>query len=340
MSLINLVKIKNNKVVEDFFLGKRDSVIIEEQKKKDVEGKTALMHAVIDGNLEMVKLLCEKIDITTFNAQDKSDMTAVMHAAKLGHSDILKFFYDILKKLTDDINEQNFSYVTKNRLSGLNALMIAIVNGHVDCLEFLYCKKVQHIINHQDNEGRTAIVLALAEIAFKNMGGSKEEIENAKSVSDELLRIIKVVFNERDKKYLNSKFDNKLDLTIQDEDKLNIFAYAKEVKCEKELLDFIASISMDAIIPDLSVRKLLGSNQSSEHIKCSEEDLTGWDIFDQASTVIFEGAVSDDPITKVSVNDIKQIKKCNNKKVKVTFNKPGNIVTSCDMQLTRVRDGI
>ncbi|GHM58684.1 MAG: hypothetical protein sL5_07770 [Candidatus Mesenet longicola] len=295
MNLINLVKTKNNKVVEDFFLRKRDSVIIEEQRKKDIEGKTALMHAVIDGNLKMVKLLCQKgkIDIIAFNAQDNNGMTAVMYAAKLGHRDILKFFYNIPAKLTDDIDEQNFSYVAKNCLSDLNALMLAIVNGHIDCLEFLCCKEIQHIINHQDNEGRTAVMLALDEIENKKIPENEKEIENAKRVLDELFRVIEIVFSKRDEKYLNPKFNNKLDLAIKDENKLNVFAYAKEAKCEQELLDFIASIPMDAIIPDLSIHKLLDGEQSSESVKCSQEDLTGWIIFDPAPGVLFESSKED-----------------------------------------------
>ncbi|XGA09009.1 MAG: ankyrin repeat domain-containing protein [Wolbachia endosymbiont of Xenopsylla cheopis] len=265
------------------------------QKQQSSQGKTALMHAVIDGNLKMVKLLCQKgkIDIIAFNAQDNNGMTAVMYAAELGHRNILKFFYNIPTKLTDDIDEQNFSYVAKNCLSDLNALMLAIVNGHIDCLEFLYCKEIQHIINHRDNNGRTAVMLALDEIENKKIPENEKEIENAKRVLDELFRVIEIVFSKRDEKYLNPHFDNKLNLTIQDKDKHNVFAYAKEAKCEQELLDFIASIPIDAIIPDLSIHKLLDGQQSSESVKCPQEDLTGWVIFSQASEVLFESSKED-----------------------------------------------
>lgn len=283
-----LVKIGSIKVVNDFLSKKEDLAIIEEQKKKDAEGKTALMHAVISNNLAVVKLLCQKgrIDIAAFNAQDNNGMTAVMYAAKLGRGDILKFFYNIPYKLIDDIGEQNFSYTAEDYLQGHNALMLAVMCGHYNCFPYLYSKEIQHIINHQNKDGKTLIMLAFEYVRFGNIAGSKEEIIDSKQFLNELLQVIKIVFRGRNEKYLNVQFNNKIDLTIQDKDKRNIFAYAKEAECERELLSFISSIPINAIISDLSIYKLSGDEQKS--VKCSERDLTDWIIFDSAPSITIE----------------------------------------------------
>ncbi|WP_339047189.1 ankyrin repeat domain-containing protein [Candidatus Mesenet endosymbiont of Phosphuga atrata] len=297
MRLLDNVKKRNFTQVQKFFLQSTN-----EQKKKDIEGKTALMHAVIDGNLKMVKLLCQKIDITAFNAQDNNGMTVVMHAAKLGHRDILKFFCnDIPEKIIAHPEKHDFSYATENDTSGYNALMLAIANGHTNCLKYLYYKEIQHIINHQDKDGKTPIMLVLDEMATANLAYSGGDIENAKQLLHEFFQVVQTVFREKDERNEehfqmlkeifneeNEKHDNKLNLTIQDEDERNVFAYAKEAKCEQELLDFIASIPMDATNLDLSVYKLPNGKQCFKNVKCSEDDLTSWIIFNPALEVFLK----------------------------------------------------
>ncbi len=340
MNLISLVKIANNEAIKDYFLKKQNIQIIAEQKKQDESGKTALMHAIIQDRPDIVKLLCqkEKIDIAGFNIQDKDGMTAVMYAARNGHQNSLKFFYNIPGKLTDDQNIRDFSYTVKNHISGYNALMLAIMNRHIHCLEFLYCKEIQYIINHQDNNGKTAIMLAFDAIAVANKFGNSEEVKNAKCLLNELLQVIKVIFKERSEMHLNILQNNKLDLTIQDLAKRNLFSYPTKTGYDmKKLLNFIASLLTSQITPDLSIKMPTG-----QHDKVKRHD-NSQIIKELKKPKTHKRSATEE----INHHDVKQAKiektrgiKNNNKQVQVKFNKPNHVITKCEVDKVRLRSGI
>ncbi|MEC7233202.1 MAG: ankyrin repeat domain-containing protein, partial [Planctomycetota bacterium] len=66
------------------------------------DGETALLVALLEGNLDVVKLLVEK-DVNVVNAKDKSGLTALHLAVEVGNLAILK----VLLEQDNDVNAQD-----------------------------------------------------------------------------------------------------------------------------------------------------------------------------------------------------------------------------------------
>ena len=115
---------------------------------QDEKGRTALMHAARDDDLDSVKYLAEHgADI---NAADNSGTTAIMYAAWNGHLDIVNYLVD-----------KNANLKLKNN-EGKTAEMIALERNNkdiADCLNPIiqYKKKMIEITNSpsENNHGPT-----------------------------------------------------------------------------------------------------------------------------------------------------------------------------------------
>ncbi|MBO7454734.1 MAG: ankyrin repeat domain-containing protein [Alphaproteobacteria bacterium] len=169
---------------------------------QDNNGKTALIHAVEKGNIEIIRELINygklqsALKVTTqglsyadLNKQDNNGWTALMYAVENGNKEIVK----ILKNVTANANLQNKQMKT--------ALMIAVEKENLDLVNLLVDEKVQikgkrgrsgKIISTElkildstanpdipDKNGKTALILAVEK-------GNLEIIKKLASYSKEL----------------------------------------------------------------------------------------------------------------------------------------------------------
>ncbi|XP_065831398.1 uncharacterized protein [Oscarella lobularis] len=154
------------------------AVDIDEQANN---GMTALMLACKKGHLASVKFLCSnRCDV---NAKNQNGWTPLHAASSNGHSAVVKFLVDnfaaTLNKRTNDGCTALMLACRKGHLStvqflcsfqcGINVknkngrtpLHFASYNGHSAIVEFLICRcAVEALINGQDNDGSTALMLA------------------------------------------------------------------------------------------------------------------------------------------------------------------------------------
>lgn len=108
--------------------------------------RTALMFAVINGQVEFLKALLSEFDIN-INDVDVFGKTALMLAAEFGHIEILK---ELL--LSVHVINDTDKY-------GSTALMLASKNGNTECVKELLSKPYINI-NAKDNCGTTALMFS------------------------------------------------------------------------------------------------------------------------------------------------------------------------------------
>lgn len=113
-------------------------------------GNTALITAAINGDKEIVEVLLNRKDLD-INIRNNGGKNALMVADAAGHKDILKLFIDC--------KDHNFN---ERQEDGNTPFMSAAAAGRIDIIEmFLNRKDHNIIINERDNEGDTALILAV-----------------------------------------------------------------------------------------------------------------------------------------------------------------------------------
>ena len=106
-------------------------------------GDTALMMAVYNGHLEVVKYLAEcGVDV---NASDKHGRTALMNASENGHLEVVKYLVERGAQL--DIQDKN----------GWTALIGAARGGYLEVVKYLVQNGAD--VNAQNKYGRTALMI-------------------------------------------------------------------------------------------------------------------------------------------------------------------------------------
>ena len=114
---------------------------------KDKDGCTILMRCSYGGDYSMIKLLIEKFN-ADINAKDGIDWTALSYAVESGDLKMVKF----LVSLGADVN-----FIDKNNWT----LLIRAVNEkNLEIVKYLV-EECKVNINHKDNDGKTAIVIAV-----------------------------------------------------------------------------------------------------------------------------------------------------------------------------------
>jgi ankyrin repeat protein len=113
--------VNGNTGVVKLLLDKQDTDV----NVQNTDGETALMFSCVNGNTEMVKLLLDTQD-TDVNVQDKDGVTALMIACGNGNTEMVKLLLD---KQDIDVNVQH--------KDGMTALMTACVNGNIDIVNLL-----------------------------------------------------------------------------------------------------------------------------------------------------------------------------------------------------------
>ncbi len=168
----------NKKAIEKMLTEKIDI------NTKDAYGKTALFSAVVNNNPEMVNFLIDKgIDV---NIKDKTEKSAIDYAsdpeiieAILKKSDknydkkpitfITLERYELTIRLlaaasrgdvkkVEEVFESGAFISAKNKATGMNALMYACKNGHIEVARFLIEKGAK--LDATDKNGRTALMYA------------------------------------------------------------------------------------------------------------------------------------------------------------------------------------
>ena len=111
-------------------------------------GQTALMAAIMGGDVRIMEHLLKNMSIEEINHHDRSGNTALSHAAKNEH-------YGICKQL---IEKGADIYTTNDR--GETALTMAAMGGGATIMEHLLKNMSIEEINHHDNFGSTALLYA------------------------------------------------------------------------------------------------------------------------------------------------------------------------------------
>ena len=113
-------------------------------------GYTALMYASERGKVEMVKLLTERLSVSTLNQVNDKGQTALMLAASrcTDNADILKY----LVEAGADVNIQC--------KDGYTALMYASERGKVEMVKLLTERLSVSTLNQVNDKGQTALMLA------------------------------------------------------------------------------------------------------------------------------------------------------------------------------------
>jgi ankyrin repeat protein len=107
------------------------------------DGETALIMAVINGNIEIIKLLIAAgADV---NARDRHEQTALIRAAKKGYTEIVKLLLNAGANVYD------------KDIYGRTALIWAVPNGHREIVELLVAAGT---VNISDKYGCTPLIFA------------------------------------------------------------------------------------------------------------------------------------------------------------------------------------
>ena len=162
---------------------------------RSIDGaKTALMMASYKNNVDIIKLLIEKG--ASVDAKNNRGDTVLHIAAYMGYDNLVKLFLEYAS-IVDHINDQTFStkytalhfatfkgHIDIMRLliqsggafmnlldhQGNNCLMLAILQQHIDVMNMLIDEHIDVIkINHQDNQGNSALHVAVERTCFECM---------------------------------------------------------------------------------------------------------------------------------------------------------------------------
>ena len=130
---------------------------------RDNNGNTALLHAIMNGRLEIVELLVEEYNHADLNFREVNNNgnTAWLLAVINGHLDIMKCLKDIV-----DTNARN--------QAGDSALLLAVIYGRLKIWEWLIDNGYSKL-TEQDCEGNTAFLWTAM---FDNIDVAKTLIEN------------------------------------------------------------------------------------------------------------------------------------------------------------------
>ena len=120
-------------------------------KLTDTEGKTALIHAVLAGNLDALELL---IPHSKLIQEDNSGNTALSHAAMKGDLSITTTLVNKFKESTLDVDKRN--------IKGLTPLLITCQLGYIECARVLVTEgnaspRIRDIDTFRDSEQWAAI---------------------------------------------------------------------------------------------------------------------------------------------------------------------------------------
>jgi len=132
---------------------------LEEINVIDLEGKTALMFAVIANSEEIVNLLLEKG--AKLDQVDRMRRGPLYHALIHGHEDL---FFNL---------SQKGARPSQQAVGGVSLCMVCALRGHLKALEFLV-KETKADLNSQDANKKTVI-------DYAKKGGNKEIIEFVKN---------------------------------------------------------------------------------------------------------------------------------------------------------------
>lgn len=131
------------------------NIIVDENYKNNLIGKTNLILAAENGSNEIVQMLLRS-PITDVNAKDEQDgRTALIWAAENGHFEVVD---SLLKCPHVDVNVKD--------KSGKSALLLAAINGDADVVDSLFEggreEREHHRIdaNIRNQDGMTALMLA------------------------------------------------------------------------------------------------------------------------------------------------------------------------------------
>ncbi|XP_076308014.1 uncharacterized protein LOC143223657 [Tachypleus tridentatus] len=106
---------------------------------QDWQGLTALMHAVIRDQTDMVLLILEN-NKTSPGIQDMEGNTALMYAATRGHANVISIFINTFK------HQRRALHLGHKNNQGLTALQLASKNKHDSCVRLL-TREAQHFPN-------------------------------------------------------------------------------------------------------------------------------------------------------------------------------------------------
>jgi len=169
--------VKNGQILQaDDFL-KRGA----EPDAADGDGMTALMHAALLGNRELVDLMItHHADV---NAMDNNGMTALMQAAWAGHEEVV----DDLLVAGAMLDLKTSPHTTRITKSGANALIAAAIGGNLEVVRYLLGQGAK--VNECDADGETALLQAarggnprLVELLLRNGADSEEDSPQCGSV--------------------------------------------------------------------------------------------------------------------------------------------------------------
>jgi hypothetical protein len=107
-----------------------------------------LISSILHGRKESVALLAGTMSVAELDTQDENDMTALMHAAENGKTEIV----DILLKCKASTAPVN--------ASGQNAMILAVQQEHVETVRSLLLAMDAHEIDQQGEDGWTALMEA------------------------------------------------------------------------------------------------------------------------------------------------------------------------------------
>lgn len=160
--------VKNGQILQaDDFL-KRGA----EPDAADGDGMTALMHAALLGNRELLDLMItHHADV---NAMDNNGMTALMQAAWAGHEEVV----DDLLVAGAMLDLKTSPHTTRITKSGANALIAAAIGGNLEVVRYLLGQGAK--VNECDADGETALLQAarggnprLVELLLRNGADSE-----------------------------------------------------------------------------------------------------------------------------------------------------------------------
>jgi len=128
--------------------------VIQKFVVKRIKSMTALMHAVLDNKMELIKFLVE-VCHAPIDVRDENGTTALMYGCRANLLGPVKYLHELHRA---DVNDVDFA--------GRSPLMYAGMGGAVDVARYLiFYAKPKANVNHKDNNGKNVLM----QVAEKGM---------------------------------------------------------------------------------------------------------------------------------------------------------------------------
>lgn len=158
-------------VLKDFL-----TVMMNEEEEANVQikkdGKTALIRAAQDGQVESVKLLLQQKDID-ISIRDNNNSTALMHAKREGHQEIVKLLEDFIFTVAADDDVKTLKTLLKNKnvdvngygslcyLENTTLLDFAVSESSHEIIELLLKDSRINVNKKNKDDGTTPLITAI-----------------------------------------------------------------------------------------------------------------------------------------------------------------------------------